>query len=86
MSVRANRSVASSILEFRLCPKRVLFGFGGEQAKRGTRESTHKKGAKGDIQKLAKEKQRPPLPHKNGEEHKYSCSVDRGFSLCSFFV
>jgi hypothetical protein len=38
-----------------LCPKRVLFGFGGEQAKRGTRESTHKKGAKGDIQKLAKE-------------------------------
>lgn len=56
MSVRANRSVASSILEFRLCPKRVLFGFGGEQAKRGTRESTHKKGAKGDHSKTCKKK------------------------------
>lgn len=42
MSVRANRSVASSILEFRLCPKRVLFGFEGEQAKRGQENIEHK--------------------------------------------
>jgi len=40
MSVRANRSVASSI-EFRLCSKAGFFlGFEGEQAKRRTRNET----------------------------------------------